>query len=234
MNVLPTFSPLALADAPVPSGRLRPGDPAEVSCGVRSGIPASRLPIAMAAIETDELVLFARIAAGEADAFAEFYDRHASLFFGLACKILGDSHEAEDVVQEACVRLWERAPQYDSSLGRPLSWAITIVRHRAIDRLRARQRQIAAVRPAGESDELPEAPADLAAPTAMDLADTVTLIRQTMLSLPEAQQATLRMAFFEGLTHLEIAERLGVPLGTVKARIRRGLMALRDTLEGCL
>ena len=179
-------------------------------------------------------MLFARIAAGEAIAFAEFYDRHASLFFGLACKILGDSQDAEDVVQEACVRLWERAPQYDSSLGRPLSWAVAIVRHGAIDRLRARQRQAAVVRPSGESEDLPEAPAEVVAPAAMDLADTVTLIRQTMLSLPEAQQTTLRLAFFDGLTHLEIAQRLGVPLGTVKARIRRGLMALRDTLEGCL
>ncbi len=178
--------------------------------------------------------LMARIATGDAEAFAAFYDRHSSLFFGLVCRILGDEQEAEDVVQEACVSLWERAPQYDASLGRPLSWATTIVRNRAIDRHRARIRRSAVFAPVDEAGELPAPPEELRAPPATDLADTATLVRRTLLHLPGAQRAALEMAYFGGLTHLEISQQLAVPLGTIKARIRRGLLALRDTLEGCL
>lgn len=184
--------------------------------------------------ENEDGPLMARIAAGDADAFAAFYDRHSSLFFGLVCRILGDEQEAEDVVQEACVSLWERAPQYDASLGRPLSWATTLVRNRAIDRLRARIRRSAVFAPVDEAGELSAPPAELRAPPAADLADTATLVRQTLLQLPGAQRAALEMAYFGGLTHLEISQQLAVPLGTIKARIRRGLLALRDTLEGCL
>ncbi len=183
---------------------------------------------------SDDGPLFQRIAAGDSEAFAAFYDRYASLFFGLAWRILGDDLECEDVVQEACVSLWERAPQYDASLGRPLSWAVTIVRNRAIDRHRSRKRRAAVFSPADEGGELPEPPAEFRAAPATDLADTATLVRQTLLHLPTPQREALDLAFFGGLTHLEIAERLAVPLGTIKARIRRGLLALRDTLEGRL
>lgn len=231
MTFTTAFSSLAPGHEATRSARPCPEPPRTARCGARWEEPAARF---MEVAETDEFILFARIAAGEAEAFAEFYDRHGSLLFGLACKILNDPQEAEDVVQESCVRLWERAPQYDASLGRPLSWAVAIVRNRALDRRRARQRRAAVIRPPGEDDETPEPMIDPSAPGATDLADTVTLIRQTVLNLPQAQQAALRLAFFDGLTHLEIAQRLGVPLGTVKARIRRGLLALRDTLEGCL
>lgn len=182
----------------------------------------------------DDGPLMARIAAGDAEAFATFYDRHSSLFFGLACRILGDEQEAEDVVQEACVSLWERASQYDASLGRPLSWATTLLRNRAIDRHRARVRRAAVFIPVDETRDLPAPPPELRAPPATDLADTATLLRQTLLHLPGPQQAALEMAYFGGLTHLEISQKLAVPLGTIKARIRRGLLALRDTLEGRL
>lgn len=182
----------------------------------------------------EDLALFARIANGDAEAFASFYDRHSPLFFGLACRILGDPHEAEDVVQDACVKMWERAPQYDSSLGRPLSWAVTILRNRAIDRQRSRQRHLKVIAPADENGELHEASDSPSAPAPADQADTLTMIRQTVRALPPHQREALQLAFFDGLTHLEIARRLEAPLGTIKARIRRGLLALRDALEGCL
>jgi len=85
-----------------------------------------------------------------------------------------------------------------------------------------------------ETRDLPAPLPELRAPPATDLADTATLVRQTLLHLPGPQQAALEMAYFGGLTHLEISQQLAVPLGTIKARIRRGLLALRDTLEGRL
>ena len=212
---------------PAPEADPPSGDPRRDSR--RADIPSQRWDG-----QGEEESLLARIAVGDTDAFAEFYDRHSSLFFGLACRILGDEQEAEDVVQEACVSLWERAPQYDPTLGRPLSWAITLLRNRAIDRLRSRNRRSTVFASVDEHGELPEPPPELRSVPPVDLADTATLVRQTLLHLPGSQREALEMAFYGGLTHLEISQRLSVPLGTIKARIRRGLLALRDTLEGRL
>ena len=202
-----------------------------------SGTVATASGLAVASLPGDpseDRPLFARIAAGDGEAFAVFYDRYSSLFFGLAWRILGDDQESEDVVQEACVSLWERAPQYDASLGKPLSWAVTIVRNRAIDRHRSRKRRAAVFAAADNQGETPEPAVELRPTPPTDLADTATLVRQTLTDLPKPQREALDLAFFGGLTHLEIAQHLAVPLGTIKARIRRGLLALRDTLEGRL
>jgi RNA polymerase sigma-70 factor (ECF subfamily) len=176
---------------------------------------------------TDER-LFARIATGDAAAFASFYDRHESLLYGLALRILQDPIEAEDVLQDAAVLLWERAPQYDPSLGRPLSWAVTLVRNKAIDRLRANRRR---------GDLLERAAGELASEGGgekVTSSDTLAIVRRTLHVLPPEQRRAIELAFFAGLTQSEIAGKLGEPLGTVKARIRRGMLAMRDALEGAL
>lgn len=175
--------------------------------------------------------LLRRIGHGDAAAFAEFYDRHAALLFGLAVKILLAPAEAEEVFQDSCVAIWERAPVAGAEGDLTLGWAVTLVRNRALDRLRSRQRR---------AELLEQAAPDLA-PAGDDAGDANRLaeqgeaaraVRQALSALPAEQRCALELAYFEGLTQQEIAARLDQPLGTVKARIRRGMMALRDQLEG--
>ena len=182
---------------------------------------------------TDEALL-SRIAQGDSAAFASFYDRHSNLLFSIATHVLRDDREAEDVLQEAMVSLWERAASYNQSLGRPMSWAVTVTRNRAIDRLRAlKRRQHGASQPIDELETVLADPAASAADNAMSR-ESAGLVRAALVALPDDQRTAIELAFFRGLSHLEIAEQLRIPLGTIKARIRRGMLFLRDALEGSL
>lgn len=178
---------------------------------------------------SDELLL-ARVARQDAEALSVLYDRFAGLLNGLALRILQDPQEAEDVLQESFVQIWNKASQYDPALGKPLSWAVALTRNRSIDRLRSRQRR----------DRVFQAPADTADekactnPTATELSSRAgdsAVVRAALHALPQDQRVAIELAFFSGLTQTEIADKLGEPLGTVKARIRRGMLKLRDTLE---
>jgi RNA polymerase sigma-70 factor (ECF subfamily) len=181
---------------------------------------------------TDES-LMGEIALGDVDSFTEFYDRHSGLLFSVAVHILRDEREAEDVLQEAMVALWERAARYDASLGKPVSWVVTMTRNRAIDRLRGLKR-----RPQATAVELeePDAVSDEAdsATARMMSHESALSLRKALGQLPEDQRRAIELAFFGGLTHVEIAESTATPLGTVKARIRRGMLQLRDGLDGLL
>ncbi|MCC6232728.1 MAG: sigma-70 family RNA polymerase sigma factor [Verrucomicrobiales bacterium] len=182
--------------------------------------------------ETDE-ALFARVANGDSAAFAMFYDRHDRLLYSLALRIVQNDAEAQDVVQEAAVLIWERAPHYDARLGRPISWAITLVRNKAIDRLRSARRRAAMLE--RREDETVEAGIGHGEPLAEAAAgDTMKLVRRSLESLPREQRQAIELAFLSGFSQSEIAERLREPLGTIKARIRRGMIAMRDALEGAL
>jgi len=183
--------------------------------------------------ELDDEALFARIASGDDCAFAEFYDRHAALWFSVSRQILVDEAEAEDVLQEACVLIWERAPSYNRSLGKPLAWAVTVVRNKAIDRFRAGQRKadVFTSLPEGSQDTLESSVGG--GVLAFGLEDA-GLVRQALATLARDQRQPIELAFFGGLTQSEIAERLGQPLGTIKARIRRGMLHMRNALEGAL
>lgn len=175
--------------------------------------------------------LFARVAGGDAEAFAAFYDRHAGLLYGVALKVLLSETDAEDVLQDAAVLIWERAPDYRAELGRPLSWAVTLVRNKAIDRLRSLKRRSHLLeRVAGEATEVAPELADRAALASEQSA----AVARTLGSLPPDQRRAIELAFFGGLSQSEIAEHLTEPLGTIKARIRRGMLAMRDALEGAL
>ena len=177
--------------------------------------------------------LFGRIQQGDSAAFAQFYDRHAPLLFAIALKILGQQSDAEDVLQESAVLIWERAPRYDPGGGQPLAWAVTLTRNRAIDRLRALRRRTELLAEAS-AEESPAADPAPAAPRATIARETGETVQTALATLSSEQQQAIELAFFHGLTQQEIAQRLGVPLGTVKARIRRGMMTLRDLLEGHL
>jgi RNA polymerase sigma-70 factor (ECF subfamily) len=181
----------------------------------------------------DDATLFARIRDGDAEAFAEFYDRHARLLFGIALGILGEVPEAEDALQDACVLMWERAPLHDPRLGKPLAWAVTLTRNKSIDRLRARRRKSGLLEAAAAEAE-PEAATSETTSAPAVAGEEAEAVRKALETLSEAQRESLRLAYFQGLTQQEIADRLGQPLGTVKARMRRGMMALRDAMEGRL
>lgn len=180
--------------------------------------------------DAPELALLARVAGGDAEAFSQLYDRLAGVLFSIAVRILHDVHAAEDVVQEVFVQIWAKAGTYDARLGKPSTWAITLLRNKAIDRLRASQR----------GHRLAEAAAaeQLAGETSHNLShdlllgeETARLLRAAVAKLVPEQKQAIEMAFFSGLTHAEIAGALEAPLGTVKARIRRGMLELREALE---
>jgi RNA polymerase sigma-70 factor (ECF subfamily) len=180
--------------------------------------------------EEAQVQLLRRIAAQDRQALAEFYDQVAGPLFSTATRILGDAHEAEEVVQDVFVQIWEKAMTFDAALGAPFHWAMRITRNRSIDRLRARQRRTKLATQFQENFAITSEGA-----TAAELGEeAVGQIRSTVSSLPTEQRRVIEMAFFGGLTHSEIAETLDEPLGTVKARIRRGMLKLRESLQGYL
>jgi RNA polymerase sigma-70 factor (ECF subfamily) len=172
---------------------------------------------------------------GDEKAFATFYDRFAPGLFSMIYAILRDQKESEDVLQEAFVQMWKRTASYDMSRSSLFTWAVMISRHKAIDRSRSRQRQTRlAEAVAGTTDDFAaSAPAERA-DNALARSDERERVRAAMAQLGEAQREAIELAFFGGLTQTQIAEKLGQPLGTVKARIRRGLLALREALGGVL
>jgi RNA polymerase sigma-70 factor, ECF subfamily len=148
--------------------------------------------------------------------------------------MLNNNEAAEDVLQDVFLQIWEKAPLYDSARGKPLTWAITLTRNKSIDRLRSSQR-----RGRLHDDLQHEAKSDAQyddrdAVTGVDLGEKSALVRQAIARLSTEQRQSIELAFFTGLTQTEISERLGEPLGTIKARIRRGMMKLRDVLENRL
>ncbi|PWU19153.1 MAG: hypothetical protein C5B50_07250 [Verrucomicrobia bacterium] len=176
--------------------------------------------------------LLARIAAGDLQALSGFYDQTATPLFSVALRILRDQSEAEEVIQDVFVQIWEKASTFDPVLGSAFHWALSIARHRAIDRVRSRERR------SRLTDELQAAgAAEVAAASAPDRdalhSEEAGAVRSALQSLPAEQRQSIEMAFFGGLSHPEIAEALHEPLGTIKARIRRGLLKLREVLEVC-
>jgi len=177
----------------------------------------------------DEIRLLRRVARGDREAFTQLYDQFAGILYATALKILQDAKESEDVLQEVFLQIWDKAGNYDSNLGKPLTWTLTLTRHKAIDRLRSTQRRYKLVEQA--TPELAERQ-----PTTGETfdADRHSIIRQAVQTLPTEQRQSIELAFFGGLTQDEISQNLQQPLGTIKARIRRGMLKLRDTLEGRL
>jgi RNA polymerase sigma-70 factor (ECF subfamily) len=176
--------------------------------------------------QTSDTELLQAIARGDEQALASLYDRYRLILFGLILRILHSRPEAEDVLQDVFIQVWKRAADFDESRGRPFTWLVTLCRSRTIDRLRAlesRQRTAnEAVRGAEESVSDSEQDAMRAEQSAV--------VRECLGELPREQRETLVLAYFEGLTQTEIASRLGAPLGTVKTRMRSGMIKLREML----
>lgn len=176
--------------------------------------------------------LIARIAGGDHAAFSVLYDRLSGPLFSLACEMLGDRAEAEEALQEVCLQIWRRAQNYDPNKSSVFTWAVMMTRSKSIDRLRARGRRQRIV--AGSLEEGNERELASDAPNAADTSeknDEAARIRRALSTLPNDQVEAIEMAFFRHMTHAEIAAQKGEPLGTIKARIRRGLLRLRDGLK---
>ena len=178
--------------------------------------------------EADENAM-RRMATGDGGALSELYDRYGRAMFSLAVRILRDQSDAEEIVQDVFAQAWRQAARYDTTRGAVVAWLLMMTRSRAIDRLRARRGQ-----PPLEGDH-PSALRDAAdGSTPIDIAlltaDQVGRVRAALESLPDAQRTAIELAFHEGLTHTEVAERLEQPLGTIKTRIRLGLLRLRAAL----
>lgn len=172
-----------------------------------------------------------RIAHGDRAAFAELYERFSGPLYGTALQILREPSEAQDLVHDSFVTLWEKAARFDATRGTVFSWAITLVRNRAIDRVRMRRRRADLLAASAPSDlGLGDDHAFASGADAASTSDEAHAVRAAIASLPAEQQRALELAFFTGLTQEEIARTLHTPLGTVKARIRRGLLKLRDLL----
>lgn len=179
---------------------------------------------------TVDVALLSRVARRDADALAALYDRHHRLLFSLILRILGDRGEAEDVLQEVFVRVWDRADSYSSALGAPSAWLVRVARNRAIDRLRSRQVRSGL---AGAMDAAP--PAADGSPSSdpegqASQAELQRTVRAALADLPEEQRVLIDAAYFDGFTQSELAERYGLPLGTVKTRIRTAMQTLRRRL----
>ena len=176
--------------------------------------------------------MIARIGRRDQGAFSALYDRLSGPLYSLAMKMLGDPAEAQDALQEVFLQIWSRAGTYDPEQSSVFSWTVLLTRSRVIDRLRARGRRSRVVVTSTE-DEPTVADAstvESAADTA-EKNDEAARVRYVLNNLPSEQREAIEMAFFEHLSHHEIAARLGQPLGTVKARIRRGLLKLRERLN---
>lgn len=171
-----------------------------------------------------------RLVAGDARALAELYDLHAHPVYSLAVRIVRNHADAEDVVQDVFVQAWRQASRFDPARGSIASWLLMITRSRAIDCLRRRGVLTTRIRAVAiEPDSGQCSVVD--SPEIAVLGDEETRrVRRTLAQLPVDQRAAIELAYFEGLTHSEIANRLQQPLGTVKTRIRLGLMRLRDEI----
>jgi RNA polymerase sigma-70 factor (ECF subfamily) len=178
----------------------------------------------------NEADLLARIATGDEQALAALYDRLSGLAYGLALRVLGNPELAEDAVQDGFLRIWHRADRYDPARGAARPWVLRVVRNVAIDRLRtagARTRAETQSQTDPAAMPVPETPDDVAS-----LRERTRMLRQALAQLPPEQRRALEIAYFEGLSHSEIAERERMPLGTVKTRIRDGVIKLREMFMG--
>ena len=180
----------------------------------------------MASAETNaipsDLALVMAIRSGDQGAMSALYDRFSSIVYAVALRVLQDTGAAEDVLQDIFMQLWRNPGAFDSSRGNMAAWLAVIARNRAIDALRRR-------RPQDDiEDVVVSVETDLASET--DRSRALEKVHGALQHMPSPQRSALEMAYFEGLTHVEIAEKTGEPLGTVKTRIRTGLISLRKVL----
>lgn len=177
--------------------------------------------------------LMAQVVKGDYQAFSQLYDQSSSLLYTLVLRILGNRDEAAELLQDIYLEVWRKVARYDVGRGTPMAWLVTLTRSRAIDRLRTRTAQAQTV--AGSVDDSAAHLQDQS-PGPFDIQadqELRNLVGKALAELPEAQRQALELAYYEGLSHTEIAARLNQPVGTIKTRIKLGMNKLRAALRGC-
>jgi RNA polymerase sigma-70 factor, ECF subfamily len=179
---------------------------------------------------SNDVSLMQRIASRDGEALRCLFDRYGRVCLGICVRILRDRNEAEQLLIDVFAEVWERCDRYDASRGSPITYLITLSRSRAIDRVRARKAS-----PASSLDSIPNSNIE-SDNTATPLDQTLigerrTMVREALRRLDPNQRQAVELAFYDGLSHSEIADKLNKPLGTVKTHIRQGLIRLRDTLR---
>ncbi len=177
----------------------------------------------------DDSALVVLVARRDEAALGALYDRYSRLVYSLALRIVGERTLAEEIVMDAFVSVWRAASTFVEERGRFVAWLTSVARHRAIDELRRLN-----VRPEGSSVELDEAIRTSGPDRVEDVVDVRQqreLVRAVLSRLPNAQREALELAYFGGLTQQEIADKTGTPLGTVKTRMRLGMLKMRDELQ---
>ncbi len=175
--------------------------------------------------------LMAAIVRQDVQAFETLFDRYSHLVYATCVRVLQDQQAAEDIVQEVFLRLWRRPEHFDPQRGRFLSWLLSVSRNRAIDEVRSRGRRRTHESPSDIENDADEPAASDDPLLAAELADLRDTLREALAGLPDDQRQTIELAYFGGLTHLEISVLLRQPLGTVKTRIRLGMKKLRAALQ---
>jgi RNA polymerase sigma-70 factor (ECF subfamily) len=189
------------------------------------------LRVPTAALELDRVAV-ARMARGDASAMADLYDRHARAIYSLALRMLADAAEAEDVVQDVFTQAWRQAGLYDPARAPVIGWLLVIARARTLDRLRARRSRVGLTSDGPDPAELADvAPGQDVQAIAREQGSRV---RAALAALTAAQREAIELAYYKGLSQSDIAARLEQPLGTIKTRIRSGLLRLREILRGSL
>jgi RNA polymerase sigma-70 factor, ECF subfamily len=199
-----------------------------VSTGEQS-VAAVESSVVPAMHEQDWTAIIKRVADGDQSALTLFYDSTNKLAFGLVLRVVNDRTVAEEVLLDVYMQVWRQAARYDESRGTPLSWLMTIARSRAIDRLRSGRQERQRNEPletAGTLAALGSSPQE-----ASLAAERQAIVRAALDTLSPEQREVIELAYYLGLSHSEIAERLGQPLGTVKTRTRLGMMKLREKLK---
>ena len=187
--------------------------------------PGLRLVSADGPADVD--VLMSRVARGDAQAFAALYDELSPAVFGLARRVVRDPARAEDVTQEVFLEVWRKAARFDSDLGRPKTWVMTIAHRRAVDAVRRSESHKRQDDHGAPDEVVHDEPAD-----AVIRAEEHGAVRGCLETLTDLQLESVRLAYFNGYTYNEVATLLEKPLPTIKTRMRDGLIRLRDCLEG--
>jgi len=183
-----------------------------------------------ATVEIDRQLVHA-MAGGSTDALGRLYDRLAPVVYGLACRVTGRPEDAEEVVQDVFTQVWKQAARYDPARATVAGWLVMIARARSLDRLRARRARPDQAAPTDPAEAIGLSSTGPSPEQVAISGREAGQVRAALQGLPDVQRELVELAYYEGLTHSEIAERTGTPLGTVKTRLRTAASALRGALE---
>jgi RNA polymerase sigma-70 factor, ECF subfamily len=179
----------------------------------------------------EDMILLQRIAQKDSSSFQAFYRKYSGLVFTAIANVLNDHHDAEDVMQEVLVQIWNKAHLYEPRKGKPLTWITTMARNRAIDKIRSKQRR-SRLNDDFECESRTEQPEfEESSSDQCEIRERNRIVRSAVSKLTDDQKEAIQLAYFSGLTQAEVAEKLNEPLGTVKARIRRGVTRLEALVK---